>query len=88
MLDKIIEERKMPEVWDGKGSWDKRREEIKELLMREEYGIVPPDPTDLTFEVLDEHPNKINTFCAGRASIRKMLCKGKVYGREFSFPFF
>ena len=88
MLDKIIEERKIPQVWDGKESWDKRREEIKELLMREEYGIVPPDPTDLTFEVLDEHPNKINTFCAGRASIRKMLCKGKVYGREFSFPFF
>ena len=32
VLDKIIEERKIPQVWDGKESWDKRREEIKEFF--------------------------------------------------------
>ena len=88
MLDEIINKRGIPAVWDGKGSWSERREEIIQLLMREEYGNLPEAPTDLKFSVIEELPGGGAAFCAGRATLKKMLCSGKVCGREFSFPFY
>ena len=63
----------------------KSREEMLEILLREEYGYLPPKPEQLSFEVTE---NYVKNFCAGKASICKVLAKGLLGGREFSFPFY
>ena len=44
MLKKYIEERKIPDFFKGidtKEKWEEKREEIKSLILREEYGFLP-----------------------------------------------
>ena len=77
MISKIIEELKLPPL--------KSREEMLDIILKEEYGYIPPKPESLTFEVTE---NIIRNFCAGKAKANKIIAKGRVCGREFSFPFY
>ena len=61
------------------------REEMIDILQREEYGYLPPLPTDLTFTKLSP---PVPNFCAGKARLDKIVASGKLNGREFSFPFY
>lgn len=88
MLGEIIKNRCIPEVWDGESAWEFRREEIKDLLMREEYGYAPEEPTELSFDVQRDEFVKKHYFCAGRTDFFKIVCSCKIYGRFFSFPFY
>lgn len=60
------------------------RREIVDLLLREEYGYLPPAPTSV--EVSVEYRKADKSFCAGKAALSHLtfLCKGE-FG-EFSFP--
>ena len=60
------------------------KEEIVELLLKEEYGYFPSRPESVSATVLETN----TAFCAGKGDLQKMslLCKGD-FG-EFSFPFY
>jgi len=60
------------------------REEMLEILQREEYGYLPAPPEELRFE----RGEKLSpAYCAGKAVGFKMRAQVKVNGQYFSFPF-
>jgi len=75
MLQQLLKERNLPPL--------KSREEMLEVLQREEYGYLPPKPDALTWE-LEE--NVLKHFCAGKASLNEAVLTAKVGVKEFSFP--
>lgn len=64
--------------------WPNRREAIRQLLQEQEYGCFPPAPDSLSFISLE----KSEDYCAGKAAYEKLLAKGSINGKAFSFPFF
>ena len=61
---------------------DMSKNEIINLLLREEYGFLPPSPYSVTAETISHDKN----FCAGKAELLKLsLCCKASFG-EFSFP--
>ena len=77
MLHDIVEKRKLPKL--------KTRDEMLEILQREEYGFMPPKPESVTF--IEKH-NVIPNFCAGKAVCNKIIAQAVVNGKEFCFPFY
>lgn len=75
MLKQILEERKLPPL--------KTKEEMMEILFREEYGYIPQKPENIRFEVTDSF---IPNFCAGKAISQKVEIISKIGETEFSFP--
>ena len=72
----MLNERKLPAL--------KSREEMLEILQREEYGYLPAPPEELHFEFVEKlSPN----YCAGKAIGNRMRGHMKVGGKYFSFPF-
>lgn len=59
-----------------------KKEEIIDLLLREEYGYLPPAPESVT--VVEESCDDI--FCAGKAPLKKLRLTAKGEFGEFSFP--
>lgn len=66
--------------------WNAIREEYKKIFIREVYGTPLPEPEELTFEAVPAGAAG-RGFCAGKVQYRKIVAKGKLNGREFSFPF-
>ena len=75
MLQKMIKERKLPPFLS--------KEEMLEMLMREEYGYMPPKPAEMTVEVQE---NYVRSFCAGRAGLNRVELTSKMPRGEFTFP--
>lgn len=78
MLQQELKSRNLPEL--------KSREEMIEILQNEIYGKKLPDPEKLEF-IKEEEP-MVPRFCANKASIHKVIAKGVLNGKEFSFPFY
>ena len=86
ICEELLKERELPVLWDkNETDWNTRREQIKDVLQREEFGYLPPPPEELTFEEVGKEEAE---FCAGKAPLKKILARGKLYGKEFSFPFY
>ena len=62
MLENILSQRKLPSLLS--------KDEMLDILLKEEYGYLPAKPEKLTFE---ETENFIPYFCAGKAISRKIL---------------
>ena len=77
MINEILKELNLPELLP--------REEMLDILCREEYGFIPEKPTDVTFSVEE---NTVFNFCAGKAVLNKVTVSCKVNGKPFSFPFY
>ena len=75
-LQKLLNGRNVPEL--------KSREEMLDILQKEVYGYMPPEPTELTFET--QH-DVVSTYAAGKARIREVTANCKVNGKPFSFKF-
>lgn len=60
------------------------REEMLHILQKEEYGFLPPLPSDINFTV-DE--NILPGFCAGKAILNKITATCTINSKKFSFPF-
>lgn len=58
------------------------KEEILELLLKEEYGFLPQAPESVTAETVSCEEN----FCAGKASLSKIILSCKMDAGVFSFP--
>ena len=84
MLKDLLNSRNVPVIWDDKKNWGERRKEIIDLLLKEEYGFMPKKPSDITFETDFED----DSFCAGKALLRKV--KANIYFGEdkFTFPIY
>lgn len=76
-LAEKINERKLPEL--------RSKEEMLDLLLREEYGYIPPVPSEITFDVQN---NYIPNFCAGKAESKKIIANCLIGDKTFSFPFY
>ena len=87
ICEEILRKRTLPNIWDSEISdWDQRRGEIKELLQREVYGFFPEEPEQVRFIHLPGEWIDAN-FCAGKASIERIVLQCTISGRQFSFPF-
>lgn len=75
MLKEILNEINLPAF--------KSREEMLMLLQEEEYGYMPPMPDNIQFEVTE---NYIPSFCAGKATVKKVGIIAEISGKVFSFP--
>lgn len=75
-LQKLLSGRLVPEL--------KTREEMLDILQKEVYGYMPPEPTELEFETLYD---VVSTYAAGHARIREVTATCKVNGKPFSFKF-
>jgi len=84
MIENILKSRNIMEIWDGTSDWEERRNEITELLLKEEYGYLPPKPDNISFETEKED----DTFCAGKAVLKKIRVKGEIDKRSFEFVFY
>ena len=76
MLKQLLEERKLPQL--------RTREEMLEILQREEYGYLPPKPDKLTFEDAGAIHKSI---AAGKASCHRIIAHCEIGGKTFDFPF-
>lgn len=76
MLDELLKERNLPSLLSTA--------EMLDILFENEYGYMPPNPTDISFEKEEKY---IKSFCAGKAVANKITAKTVVNGKEFSFPF-
>lgn len=78
MLKERIQELKLP-------PFPPSREEALDILLREEYGYLPPKPLSVTWEELESTPR----FCAGKAPLKKLMLHCHMpNGKTFSFPFY
>ena len=76
-LTEKLNERALPKL--------RSRSEMLDLLLREEYGYLPPTPINMTFEVQE---NYIPNFCAGKADAKKIIANCVMGDKRFSFPFY
>ncbi len=75
MIKEILEARRIPAL--------KSREEMLDVLLREEYGYLPPLPEKIEFV---EKNSSINNFCAGKATLSNLEVTVTLYGEKFTFP--
>lgn len=61
--------------------WYKRKEEIKEIILREEYGYFPKEHFKISTKIIEEDKN----YCGGTAIFRKVLITLHME-KNFSFP--
>ena len=76
-MKKLISKRNLPSL--------KSREEMLDVLLKEEYGYIPAPPEKISFEVTEKF---IPKFCAGRAKASKIIANCEMNGKTFSFPFY
>ncbi len=85
----LLKERALPPLLkfnDGSevktaADFEKRREEIKQILEEKEYGKIPPRPDHMKVEIVGE-----SSFAADRATLRKLKLIFEMGDEEFSFP--
>lgn len=58
------------------------RDKILDLLLKEEYGYLPPAPEQLTVEITETDLR----FCPGKTVFTRLNFQCKINGKEFSFP--
>ncbi len=91
MLDvkRMLEERGVPDALvmnSGKrvqtvSDFEKRREEIKNILEEEEYGIIPPRPNHFRADA----ESITESFCAGKAPLQKFKLTCTIDDKKFTF---
>ena len=75
MLKEIIREKKLPDFLS--------REEMLDIVLKEEYGYLPEKPEKMSFSVQED---VISKFCAGKARCDKVDITVTVNGKDFTFP--
>jgi len=75
MLKELLKEKNLPPFLS--------REEMLEILQREEYGYLPPKPERISWTETEQF---IPNFCAGRAISKKVEITSCINGKTFAFP--
>lgn len=76
MLNRELKKRNLPPL--------KSKEEMIDIIVSEEYGVLPPAPDKISWEII---PSGIGSFCTGRASLDTVNCICEINGKSFTFPF-
>lgn len=85
MLKEICEKRGLPAIWNEKeNTWDVRRKEIVETFLNEVYGVMPKLHDKLTWEV----ESTDEKFCAGNATLQKVILTAHFGEKKHSFPIY
>lgn len=76
LLNNILKQRDIPPLLS--------REEMMDILHREEYGYMPPKPDKISYnkEIV------FGNFCAGKATLDKVEITSEINGKEFTFPLY
>ena len=72
----LLEQRQLPPLLS--------REEMLDVLLREEYGYLPPKPDSIEWDVKKD---QVHFFCAGKARLNKVTATCRWGDKSFSFPF-
>ena len=91
MIQKIISELKLPPLLQFKNGkkvttregFERRREELKDILQKEIYGYLPPKPAHLKVEETGDEGER---FCAGFATCRHLKFHCEINGEDATFP--
>lgn len=75
MIKELLSKRSIPKL--------QTKEEMLEILQREEYGYIPKRPENIRFELIRTEKS---FFCAGKAKYYVMKIITQINGKEFSFP--
>ena len=75
MIKELLEKRNVPSL--------KTREEMLEILQREEYGFMPKKPDRMTYKVTD---GIIDHYCAGKATLQRVEITSYFGDVSFTFP--
>lgn len=74
VLNDILKQRDIPPLLS--------KEEMMEIMLREEYGYMPPKPEKVTWET----EKVLGNFCAGKATLYKVNITSEIGGKTFTFP--
>lgn len=77
MLEKMLGQRAIPSLL--------LKEEMLDIILREEYGYMPPKPDSIKWQVRERI---IRDFCAGKARVNQVTAICKMGKKEFAFPFY
>ena len=84
MLNQLLKERVLQPIEEcTPEQWEDIRKKYVEILCKEEYGRILPEPTKLEFEVVQTN----SRFAAATAVHKTIIAHTEVLGTEFSFPF-
>ena len=91
MIQKIISELKLPPLLQFKNGkkittlegFERRREELKDILQKEIFGYLPPKPAHLSVEETGDEGER---FCAGFATCRHLKFHCEINGEDATFP--
>ena len=94
MIKEELEKRKLPELFrfnngekiKDKIDWEIRRNEIKNILCKEEYGYFPSEHVPISVKIIDEENKENDRFCRGTVFFRKILLTLRLGKEQFSFP--
>lgn len=75
MIKEALKERQIPPV--------KSRREMLEVITKEEYGVMPPPPDNISYSITE---NYIPNFCAGKATCDKVEITCTIMKKRFTFP--
>ena len=73
----VKNERHLPELLS--------RDEMLDILFSQEYGTLPPPPTNLKWEIKEK---LVKNFCAGKATLNQITMTCEMGEKAFSFPFY
>ncbi|MBR5156617.1 MAG: hypothetical protein IKW59_02505 [Clostridia bacterium] len=76
MLNQLLASKKLPPLGT--------KEEMLDILFKEEYGYMPPKPEKVTWT----ETTVIRNFCAGKATLTKVDITSEFNGKSFTFPFY
>ncbi len=91
MIDKALKDLNLPSLLTFKNgkpvktveAFERRREELKDILQKEIYGYLPPKPLHLSVELLGEEDAR---FLAGFAICRNLCFHCEIDGEDATFP--
>ncbi len=63
----------------------KSKEEMLDILQREEYGYLPPKPDSISYRA---EKDVIENFCAGKANLNKVYIDVSLNEKHFEIPFY
>ncbi len=80
-MNKLLKERRLPPL--------KTRDEMLDILQKEEYGYLPPKPDSISFRIQEEPlSDYLKNTCAGKAELNRVFADVSLNGKHFEIPFY
>ena len=79
-MENLLKQRNLPPL--------KSREEMLDILLREQYGYLPEKPRKVTFSAayIEKKFRMTSNFCEGKATYKRIMITSETENGSFSFP--